>query len=349
MLGSVETPSRAALVAEAAAGPALALAPVAKPHTVIQRFFEQHVLLDSATAAVLRAVEQAMVMPAVLWLKRHTRILSKDITTPDGWSVSVHLPRASVAAQMPASGVPQSPRQLVARSRASLAGEAALASASRAALSPLATVVTHTRKERGLSDSAAEFFLFTMTARFVLEPRQLSLDRAQICFPSVLYDSAQVLPAVKDALEVLALWNAHSTTLRVPLDRLCEREARPVPAVMVRLCGYLLQERPDRGIRTEGLFRVSAPLGDVKALMSRIGKKWWPQAVAGPLHYRPLTNNYCLLDRCWRHRRARSHHDPGAHHRRHAVALAAPAARAGAAAGNARQFVVGLEVIPDRV
>ena len=179
----IEDAERAASIKAAAHSKALAQASVPPP-VAIRRFLEQHVGLESRTAWVLRAIEQSMATPLLMWLKRRTRILSKDVTSADGWSVMVHLPpeRGHTHERIDAPG----------------------------ACSPLTTVVTHLRKERGLVDKAHEFFVFTEALRFVIEPDcARALTHVAVQFPTVLYDQSAAAPALRDALEVLAEWNAH--------------------------------------------------------------------------------------------------------------------------------------------
>jgi hypothetical protein len=46
---------------------------------------------ECATSRVLRTVNQAIVMPASFATKAHTRLLTKDVKTKDGWRITIHL------------------------------------------------------------------------------------------------------------------------------------------------------------------------------------------------------------------------------------------------------------------
>lgn len=245
----VEVRARATDIAEAARGVALARAPTSTPAPLtIRRFVEKFVAFDSPTTLVLRSIEQAMVTPVMMWLKRRTRVLSKDVVTPDGWTVLVHLPVEGVA-------------DAVAPTVAPLKHE----------LHPLCVAVTHVRKERALIDSAKEFFSISQSAQFVVDPVNRSLLYVSVRFPSVLYDATAALPPVRDALAVLAEWNAHCASFGVPLDRVCDREGRAVPSVLAHLGAYLCDaKRADDGLRTQGIFRQSAQRSEVLALAQRI-------------------------------------------------------------------------------
>jgi hypothetical protein len=247
----VEVSARASVIADAARGPSLAHAPPTSSAATltIRRFVEKFVALDSPTMLVLRSIEQAMVTPIVMWLKRRTRVLSKDVTTPDGWTVTVLLPPQGVADAVAASPV------------ALLKHE----------LHPLTVAVTHERKERALIDSAREFFSLSQSAQFVVDPVSRSLQYVSVRFPSVLYDATAALPPVRDALAVLAEWNAHCALFGVPLDRVCDREGRAVPSVLAHMAAFLCDStRTDDGLRTHGIFRQSAIRSEVQALVQRI-------------------------------------------------------------------------------
>jgi hypothetical protein len=49
----------------------------------------------SATEAVFRSIHQGVILPAALWLKAHTRVLSKDVTSDDGWTIAIAIESAT--------------------------------------------------------------------------------------------------------------------------------------------------------------------------------------------------------------------------------------------------------------
>lgn len=49
--------------------------------------------MDSRTAAVFRPVHQGVIMPATFWLKSKTRLLSKDVSSADGWRLLIEFER----------------------------------------------------------------------------------------------------------------------------------------------------------------------------------------------------------------------------------------------------------------
>lgn len=61
------------------------------PDLLLRQLFVDTIGVDTPTAAVFRCYPQGLILPTALWLKAHTRILSKDVTTPDGWTVTIAL------------------------------------------------------------------------------------------------------------------------------------------------------------------------------------------------------------------------------------------------------------------
>jgi len=75
-----------AALAEFAAGD-----PTGPNETRLQHLFETVIGEESATARVFRCVHQGVIFPATFFLKAQTRILSRDVTSADGWTVAIRL------------------------------------------------------------------------------------------------------------------------------------------------------------------------------------------------------------------------------------------------------------------
>lgn len=112
----------------------------------------------------------AQVLPLSLWLKAHTPILSKDVTSVDGW-------RIEIAVTTP---TPATPARRV--------------------------VVTHVRKEQSLSHEPFEHFQFAYALRFALVGA--TLEACDAHFTAFDWDATLLAPEARAALTVLDKWNA---------------------------------------------------------------------------------------------------------------------------------------------
>ena len=118
------------------------------PDLLIKQLFEKTIGLESRTATVFRPVHQGVIMPATFWLKSKTRLLSKDVSTADGWRLLVEFDRLPYNA---ATAPPGAVRDVDGRR--------------------LSATITHYRKEQSLvSDNVEEKFQIEYRLRFRLDP-----------------------------------------------------------------------------------------------------------------------------------------------------------------------------------
>jgi hypothetical protein len=142
----VEVPSRVKAIS-AACKKVCAADGDSPPDLLIKQLFEKTIGLDSRTAAVFRPVHQGVIMPATFWLKSKTRLLSKDVSSADGWRLLVEFDRLPVD---PTAPVPGAVIDVDGRR--------------------LAATITHYRKEQSLvSDNVEEKFEIEYRLRFRLD------------------------------------------------------------------------------------------------------------------------------------------------------------------------------------
>jgi hypothetical protein len=222
-LDGVDGERRARL--DAACDALAATDPHGTPETAIAHVVADALGASSATAAVMRCLNQGVVLPISMWLKAHTRVMSKDCTGADGWKIEIVVDGESVSGGGSAKRVQQMP------------------SSSSGTTSPRAqrhrrVTVTHTRKEQSLGTSANETFTFAYALKFVLhsvtlldcDARFVSFDwnddkvlsRCDCCCCDIL---AQLAPAVKAALSVLRQWNG----VAAELDSTKQDDSKPLP------------------------------------------------------------------------------------------------------------------------
>lgn len=148
-------------------------------------------------------------MPYALWLRKKTRLLSKDVTSKDGWRVVIQLPKSAAAVVPPPS---------------SSSSSSAPAPAARSAKSELTTevsrdtlVVTHIRKEKSFGEetNTREFYTFEARVSFFLRPHAAEaeqVERIDVRFPRLTH-ADDVEDDVAEAVAALAMWNMYAGQL----------------------------------------------------------------------------------------------------------------------------------------
>jgi hypothetical protein len=167
------------------------------PDLAIRRMYEDHVGWGSRTCTIMRPIHQGMAMPYAVWLRKKTRLLSKDVTSKDGWRVIVQLPPEREGDKSAAPpGFSPWPEFVPGVDCA---------------------VVTHYRKEQSIGDpdNSAQRFTFEARIRFYLDLTKSSDDalrRVDLRFDKI--SRAEKLNRdVDESLQVLSLWNMYAEQL----------------------------------------------------------------------------------------------------------------------------------------